>query len=85
VLCNFAAFAMASNTLSLSLNVLALCLVISSRGDEHLIIIISIPCSLYVWKVEVAVEQLDRKEGIDGEVVVERLREKLRKTRENQG
>lgn len=29
-------------------------------------------------KVEVAIEQLDRKEGIDGEVVVE-LREKLRK------
>ncbi len=35
-------------------------------------------------KVEVAVEQLERGEGIDGEVVVERLREKLRKVRENQ-
>ncbi|MGF1673114.1 MAG: type II toxin-antitoxin system ParD family antitoxin [Rivularia sp. (in: cyanobacteria)] len=35
-------------------------------------------------KVEVAVEQLERGEGIDGEVVVERLREKLRKARENQ-
>ncbi|MBW4635729.1 MAG: type II toxin-antitoxin system ParD family antitoxin [Iphinoe sp. HA4291-MV1] len=35
-------------------------------------------------KVEVAVEQLDRGEGIDGEVVVERLREKLRQARENQ-
>ena len=36
-------------------------------------------------KVEVAIEQLDRGEGIDGEVVVERLREKLRKAREAQG
>jgi len=36
-------------------------------------------------KVEVAAEQLDRGEGIDGEIVVERLREKLRKARENQG
>ena len=35
-------------------------------------------------KVEVAVEQLERGEGIDGEVVVERLREKLRKARDNQ-
>jgi antitoxin ParD1/3/4 len=35
-------------------------------------------------KVEVAVEQLDRGEGIDGEVVVERLREKLHQARENQ-
>ncbi|MBW4671102.1 MAG: type II toxin-antitoxin system ParD family antitoxin [Cyanomargarita calcarea GSE-NOS-MK-12-04C] len=35
-------------------------------------------------KVEVAVEQLDRGEGLDGEVVVERLREKLRQARENQ-
>ena len=34
-------------------------------------------------KVEVAVEQLDRGEGIDGEVVVERLREKLRSSRKN--
>ncbi len=36
-------------------------------------------------KVEVAIVQLDRKEGIDGEVVVEQLREKLRKAREKQG
>lgn len=36
-------------------------------------------------KVEVAIEQLDRGEGIDGEVVVEKLREKLRKAREAQG
>ncbi|GJD22027.1 hypothetical protein RIVM261_069830 [Rivularia sp. IAM M-261] len=35
-------------------------------------------------KVEVAAEQLDRGEGIDGEVVVARLREKLRKAKENQ-
>lgn len=34
-------------------------------------------------KVEVAVEQLDRGEGIDEEVVVERLWEKLRQAREN--
>ncbi|MHC5825056.1 MAG: type II toxin-antitoxin system ParD family antitoxin, partial [Nostoc sp.] len=36
-------------------------------------------------KVEVAIEQLDRGEGIDGDVVVEQLREKLRKAREAQG
>ncbi|MBW4478022.1 MAG: type II toxin-antitoxin system ParD family antitoxin [Tolypothrix brevis GSE-NOS-MK-07-07A] len=36
-------------------------------------------------KVEVAIVQLDRKEGIDGEVVVEQLREKLRQAREKQG
>ncbi|MEH2272481.1 MAG: type II toxin-antitoxin system ParD family antitoxin [Nostoc sp.] len=36
-------------------------------------------------KVEVAIEQLDREEGFDGEVVVEHLREKLRKARELQG
>jgi antitoxin ParD1/3/4 len=36
-------------------------------------------------KVEVTAEQLERGEGIEGEVVVERLREKLRKARENQG
>lgn len=36
-------------------------------------------------KVEVAIDQLDRGEGIDGEVVVEQLREKLRKAREFQG
>ncbi len=35
-------------------------------------------------KVEIAVEQLELGEGIDGEVVVERLREKLRQARENQ-
>jgi antitoxin ParD1/3/4 len=35
-------------------------------------------------KVEVAAEQLDRGEGIDGEIVVERLRDKLRKARESQ-
>lgn len=35
-------------------------------------------------KIEVAVEQLARGEGIDGEVVVERLREKLRKAKGNQ-
>jgi antitoxin ParD1/3/4 len=33
--------------------------------------------------VEVAIEQLDRGEGIDGEIVVEQLREKLRKARLN--
>ncbi|MDZ8079848.1 MAG: type II toxin-antitoxin system ParD family antitoxin [Nostoc sp. DcaGUA01] len=33
-------------------------------------------------KVDVAIEQLDRGEGIDGEVVVEQLREKLRQARE---
>jgi antitoxin ParD1/3/4 len=36
-------------------------------------------------KVEVAIEQLDRGEGIDGEVVMEQLRDKLRKAREAQG
>ncbi len=36
-------------------------------------------------KVEVAIEQLDRGEGIDGEVVIEGLREKLRQAREAQG
>jgi len=36
-------------------------------------------------KVEVAIEQLDRGEGIDGEVVVESLREKVRQAREAQG
>lgn len=35
-------------------------------------------------KVEVAIEQLDRGEGIDGEVVIERLRSKLRQAREAQ-
>ncbi|MFW9258353.1 CopG family transcriptional regulator [Nostoc sp. KVJ20] len=33
-------------------------------------------------KVDVAIDQLDRGEGIDGEVVVEQLRDKLRKARE---
>ncbi|GAB1545047.1 hypothetical protein NUACC21_77230 [Scytonema sp. NUACC21] len=36
-------------------------------------------------KVEVAIEQLDRGEGIEGEVVIERLRSKLRQAREAQG
>jgi antitoxin ParD1/3/4 len=36
-------------------------------------------------KVEVAIEQLDKGQGIDGEVVVEQLREKLRQVREAQG
>ncbi len=36
-------------------------------------------------KVAVGLEQLDRGEGIDGEVVIARLRDKLRKARENQG
>jgi len=36
-------------------------------------------------KVDVAIEQLDRGEGIDGEVVIEQLRDKLRKAREIQG
>ncbi|MEM7554761.1 MAG: type II toxin-antitoxin system ParD family antitoxin [Cyanobacteria bacterium P01_A01_bin.84] len=35
-------------------------------------------------KIEVAAEQLEQGEGIDGEVVVERLREKLRKARDSQ-
>ncbi|GAX41477.1 hypothetical protein NIES4075_24500 [Tolypothrix sp. NIES-4075] len=35
-------------------------------------------------KVEVAIEQLDRGEGAEVEVVVERLREKLDKAREAQ-
>ncbi|MDJ0616019.1 MAG: type II toxin-antitoxin system ParD family antitoxin [Calothrix sp. MO_192.B10] len=35
-------------------------------------------------KVDVAIEQLDRGEGIDGEVVIEKLREKLRTAREAQ-
>jgi antitoxin ParD1/3/4 len=36
-------------------------------------------------KVAVGLEQLDRGEGIDGEVVIARLRDKLYKARENQG
>ncbi len=35
-------------------------------------------------KVEVAIEQLDRGEGIQGEVVIERLRSKLRQAKEIQ-
>ncbi|BDA67588.1 hypothetical protein CAL7716_017540 [Calothrix sp. PCC 7716] len=44
----------------------------------------------YTWveetrhKVEVAAQQLDRGKGIDGEIVVARLREKLCKAKENQ-
>ncbi|MCY7273025.1 MAG: type II toxin-antitoxin system ParD family antitoxin [Phormidesmis sp. CAN_BIN44] len=34
-------------------------------------------------KVQVGLDELDRGEGIDGEVVVERLREKLRNARES--
>lgn len=33
-------------------------------------------------KIQVGLDELDRGEGIDGEVVVERLREKLRHARE---
>jgi antitoxin ParD1/3/4 len=36
-------------------------------------------------KVDVAIEQLDRGEGIDGEVVISQLRDKLRQSREIQG
>ncbi|MCT7950735.1 type II toxin-antitoxin system ParD family antitoxin [Ancylothrix sp. C2] len=36
-------------------------------------------------KVAVGIAQLDRGEGIDGEVVISRLREKLKKAGENQG
>ncbi|BBD63578.1 hypothetical protein NIES2109_64530 (plasmid) [Nostoc sp. HK-01] len=36
-------------------------------------------------KVEVAIEQLDRGEGIEGEVVIERLRSRLRQARETEG
>ena len=36
-------------------------------------------------KVAVGIAQLDRGEGIDGEVVIARLREKLKKSGENQG
>jgi antitoxin ParD1/3/4 len=35
-------------------------------------------------KVAVGIAQLDRGEGIDGEVVIARLREKLKKASENQ-
>jgi antitoxin ParD1/3/4 len=35
-------------------------------------------------KVAVGLEQLDRGEGIDGEVVIARLRDKLSKARDNQ-
>jgi antitoxin ParD1/3/4 len=33
-------------------------------------------------KIQVGIDELERKEGLDGEVVVERLREKLRNARE---
>ncbi|MFN6394594.1 MAG: type II toxin-antitoxin system ParD family antitoxin [Aphanizomenon sp.] len=33
-------------------------------------------------KVDVAIEQLDRGEGIDGDVVISQLRDKLREARE---
>ncbi|BCL33946.1 type II toxin-antitoxin system ParD family antitoxin [Nostoc sp. MS1] len=36
-------------------------------------------------KVDIAIKQLDRGEGIDGEVVIEQLRNKLRQARETQG
>lgn len=36
-------------------------------------------------KVAVGLEQLDQGEGIDGEIVIARLRDKLHKARENQG
>ena len=36
-------------------------------------------------KVDVAIEQLDRGEGIDGDVVISQLRAKLRQAREIQG
>ena len=36
-------------------------------------------------KVAVGMAQLDRGEGIDGEIVIARLREKLKKVGENQG
>ena len=34
-------------------------------------------------KVQVGLDELDRGEGLDGEVVIERLREKLRSARES--
>ena len=36
-------------------------------------------------KVDIAIEQLDRGEGIDGDVVISQLRDKLRQARERQG
>ena len=36
-------------------------------------------------KVDVAIEQLDRGEGIDGDIVISQLRDKLRLAREIQG
>ena len=35
-------------------------------------------------KVAIGIEQLDRGEGIDGEIAIARLREKLGKARQNQ-
>ena len=36
-------------------------------------------------KVDIAIEQLDRGEGIDGDIVISQLRDKLRQARERQG
>ncbi|MCF4969441.1 ribbon-helix-helix domain-containing protein [Nostoc sp. CMAA1605] len=36
-------------------------------------------------KVNVAIEQLDRGEGIEGDIVIENLRNRLRKARDVQG
>ena len=36
-------------------------------------------------RVDVAIEQLDRGEGIDGDIVISQLRDKLRQAREIQG
>ncbi|WP_427159826.1 ribbon-helix-helix domain-containing protein [Aliinostoc sp. HNIBRCY26] len=36
-------------------------------------------------KVNVAIEQLDRGEGMEGDIVIENMREKLRKARDVQG
>ncbi|MBD2278347.1 MAG: type II toxin-antitoxin system ParD family antitoxin [Dolichospermum sp. DEX189] len=36
-------------------------------------------------KVDIAIEQLDRGEGINGDVVISQLRDKLRQAREIQG
>jgi antitoxin ParD1/3/4 len=36
-------------------------------------------------KVAVGINQLDQEEGIDGDVVIARLREKFKKASENQG
>ncbi|AUT03051.1 type II toxin-antitoxin system ParD family antitoxin [Nostoc sp. CENA543] len=36
-------------------------------------------------KVNIAIEQLDRGEGIEGDIVIEQLRDKLRQARDVQG